>query len=197
MLGVFLDSEANGLNPRKHRLIEIAYQIIDLYTGKCLEKYQSAIFQPEEVWNNSDVNSLQVNGFTYNDVKQGKHPEKVAEEIIRQFNQFEIKRGKAVFICQNPSFDRIFFSQLIDGDIQENFQWPYHWLDFASMFWAYAMQKAKDQKSPYPWEVGLSKDRIAFSFKLPTEKKPHRAMNGVDHLVLCYRKMVGFPKESL
>ena len=102
-------------------------------------------------------------------------------------------RKKAVFICQNPSFDRGFFSQLIDPDTQEDLNWPYHWLDLASMYWAISMDKAKKQNCPFPWETGISKDLIASHYNLPAEDKPHRAMNGVDHLLICYEAVVGFP----
>ena len=46
-------------------------------------------------------------------------------------------------------------------------------------------------KNKYPF-AGFSKDKIAKSLNLPEEKKPHKAMRGVDHLLLCYEKTVGF-----
>ena len=45
MLGIFLDSETNGLNPFIHNIIELAYKIVDLATGKEIYKYESIIFQ--------------------------------------------------------------------------------------------------------------------------------------------------------
>jgi len=121
----------------------------------------------------------------------------VAEGIKASFSRNGIKRGNAVFICQNPSFDRIFFSQLIDADVQEKLLWPYHWLDLASMYWADCITKAKSGQSLLPWETGFSKDKIARALRLPPEEKPHRAMNGVDHLLLCYEAVVGFPGVTL
>lgn len=195
MLGVFLDTETNGLNSQIHRILEIAYKIVDLNTGEVKEEFESLIAQPIELWEKSDQESLRVNGFTWNEISQGKTQRNVSQSIIDSFTRAGIRRKKAVFICQNPSFDRVFFSQLIDSDTQELLSWPYHWLDLASMYWALAMKRAELKEGPFPWETGFSKDLIASQYKLPLENKPHRAMNGVSHLLLCYEAVVGFPKN--
>lgn len=192
MLGIFLDLETTGLNPVKHRAIEIALQIIHLYSGEKKASYESIIYQPEEIWTQSEPESLAVNGFTRAKVKSGKSENEVAKEIISLINSLSIKRGMAVFICQNPSFDRAFFSQLIDVDLQEEFKWPYHWLDFASMYWALNIKEMIEEELVSS-KAALSKDEIAKSFGLPPEEHPHRAMNGVNHLILCYKTVVGFP----
>lgn len=196
MIGVFLDTETNGLNSQIHKIVEIAFRIVDLSTGALLEEFQTLIAQPIEAWEKSDQESLRINGFTWDEVSKGKMPRHVSQTIIDTFTRCGIRRKKAVFICQNPSFDRVFFSQLIDPDTQELLSWPYHWLDLASMYWALAMQRAKQNKGPFPWETGFSKDLIASAYKLPGEEKPHRAMNGVRHLLLCYQAVVGFPSAA-
>ncbi|HSX11184.1 MAG TPA: 3'-5' exonuclease [Chlamydiales bacterium] len=193
MIGVFLDTETNGLNSAHHKIVEIAFKIVDLTNGSIKEEYQTLIAQPIEAWEKSDQDSLRINGFTWNEVSKGLTPRHVSQSIIDIFTRWGIRRKKAVFICQNPSFDRVFFSQLIDSDTQELLSWPYHWLDLASMYWAVTLTNAKQHKGPLPWETGFSKDLIASHYKLPTEAKPHRAMNGVAHLLLCYQAVVGFP----
>jgi oligoribonuclease len=190
VLGIFLDTETNGLNTKKHHILEIAYKIVDVLTGKVCESFETIIFHPYETWEKSDPESLKVNGFSWKDLKEGMAPEKVAEEIKQSFSQARIQRGQAVFICQNPSFDRAFFNQLIDADTQERLNWPYHWLDLASMYW----MKCFQTRTSLPWETGISKNAIAKAFGLPPETAPHKAMNGVDHLLLCYEKVVGFSK---
>lgn len=191
MLGIFLDTETNGLNAFKHRVLEIAFKIVDVQTGKLIDEYHSIIFQTKEDWDQSDPDSLKVNGFTYDEIKQGKQGSLVATEMTNMLQRNKMQRGRAVFICQNPSFDRIFFSQLIDPDIQESLKWPYYWLDLASMYWAESIRKGKENPSQLPWITGFSKDKIAAAYKLPAEIHPHRAMNGVDHLLLCYKTVVG------
>jgi DNA polymerase-3 subunit epsilon/oligoribonuclease len=192
VLGVFLDTETNGLNAFKHRVLEIAFKIVDLKTGELKESYHTIVQQPETVWKSSDPSSLKVNGFTYEKLLQGKRADIVATEITNILQRNQIRRGEAVFICQNPSFDRIFFSQLVDPDIQESLNWPYYWLDLASMYWAESIRKGKQDPKHFPWVTGFSKDRIAAVYHLPAEEQPHQAMNGVDHLLLCYEKVIGF-----
>ena len=65
-----------------------------------------------------------------------------------------------------------------------------------SVFWALSMIKARNKEGPLPWEIGFSKDLIAQHHNLPSEEKPHRAMNGVNHLLLCYQAVVGFPANN-
>lgn len=193
MLGIFLDSETNGLNPYRHKILEIGLKIVDVSTGVLKEEFTAVITTTPAAWQQSDPESLKVNGFKWSEVSQGISNEKAGEEIIALFSKHQIKRGKAVFICQNPSFDRIFFSQLVDPDLQEKLLWPYHWLDLASMYWAKAIE---NPAKGFPWETGVSKDKIAVALQLPREEQPHRAMNGVNHLLLCYEAVVGFPEEE-
>ncbi len=193
MLGIFLDTETNGLNPFQHKIIEVAFKIVDVQTGAFLEQYRSLVFQEKECWECSDPESLLVNGFSLEELQKGASKEKIAEEIKEIFLKRGIKRGKAVFICQNPSFDRAFFSQIIDATTQESLLWPYHWLDLASMYWAISLQKGRSDPNLLPWNTGISKDRIAAVYGLGPESKPHRAINGVDHLLACYTALLGFP----
>lgn len=195
MQAIFLDTETNGLDPNKHKILEIAYKIIDLYSGEEKESYHSIINQPEFIWEKSNLKSLEINGFSLEELKKGKQEKEVAFEIIESFEKNSIKNENSVYICQNPSFDRAFFFQLIDSDKQNLLHWPYHWLDLASMYWALTLKKAIQNHSYFPWETGFSKDLIATHCNLPKEEKPHRAMNGVNHLILCYKNVVGFPYQ--
>ncbi len=187
MLGIFLDTETNGLNPFTHKSIEIAFKIINIESGDELDSYESIVFQSYEEWQNSDLASLQINGFNWEQISYGKTPEVISEEIQNCFAKWQITRTNAVFICQNPSFDRAFFAQFISPDLQEKKLWPYHWLDLASMYWAASLLKKEK-----PWLTGLSKDKIAKAYNLFPENKPHRAMNGVNHLIACYKAVIGF-----
>ena len=190
MLLVFLDSEATGLNPRNHRLLDIAFKVVDSLTGQVVATYESIIAQPEEIFNAADPESLKINGFTYEMTLQGKPEKSVAADIIENLNNCAISKRSGVFICQNPSFDRPFFCQLIDSDLQDTYHWPYHWLDLASMFFAIRLINDKWSLKTLK-EKGLSKDNIANFFHLPPEERPHRAINGVNHLIACYEAMFG------
>ncbi len=190
MLGIFLDSETNGLNPFSHHVIEIALKLIDLQTDKIVGSYESLVYIDPKAWELSDKASLHINGLIYGQVAQGKKPEVVAQDIQVLFKENNIQRGSSFFICQNPSFDRMFFAQLINPELQESLNWPYHWLDLASMYWVISMRKGQKDPNLYPWVTGISKNKIADVYHLPPEQMPHRAMNGVDHLISCYQAVL-------
>lgn len=189
MLLIFLDQETTGLDPKKHVVLDIAFKIVDAATNQLLLEYETLVKQPFEVWANRDPISMEINGITWEQILSGKELSLIREEIIHLFVQKKIERGKAVFICQNPGFDRAFFAQLVDVYTHEKLQWPYHWLDFASMYWATQVKHCQVKNIPFPLEINLSKDEIAKYYQLPIEIKPHRAMNGVNHLMLLYEKL--------
>lgn len=197
MLGIFLDTETTGLNPTRHSPIDIAFKIIDLSSGKLIKSYQSRIMISKELWDKTDLKSLEVNGFNWEEVKHGKDKEVVAKEVITIFTELQIQRTNAVFICQNPSFDRGFFNQLIDVYVQELLNWPYHWLDLASMYWTKRVMHSQQAKEPLPEKISFSKDEIAKYYQLPSEASPHRSMAGVDHLILCYQAVMGIKWDQV
>jgi len=191
MLAIFLDMETTGLDPRQHFAIDIALKIVDLSTFEIKATYQSIVKQPRENWLNHDPVSVQINGYTWESLQQGKEPFLVSKEIIDLFDSFGIERGTSVFICQNPAFDRGFFTQLVDVYTQERLNWPYHWLDLASMYWAKVVQRSHERGVPFPVRMNLSKNQIAKEFGLQPEADRHEALNGVDHLIKCYRAVLG------
>ena len=192
---IFLDTETTGLNPEKHRILEIAYKVVDTASGHVLISYESVVSQPAEVWAEADPASLDVNGFEWEDTLEGKSEKVVASEISNDLNRLRLGEKEGVFVCQNPSFDRSYFIQLISIDLQEHYGCPYHWLDLASMYWAVRLMQ--DRKSTEALkESGLSKNQIAKHYHLPPEERPHRAMNGVNHLIACYDAIFNTVRDS-
>lgn len=196
MLAIFLDIETNGLDARKHSPIEIAFSIMDVSENKHLVSYQSVISIDEEAWGFTDPRSLLINGFSWDKARAGKSMATVSQEIIDCFKYQGIKRGQAVFICQNPTFDRAFFSLIIDVYTQESLNWPYHWLDLASMYWALKAKELQSKNEPFAAEISLSKNDIASRYGILPEKEPHSALQGVDHLIKCYEAVLGVTFEA-
>ena len=64
------------------------------------------------------------------------------------------------------------------------------------MYWAESLRRGQSNPNFFPWKTGFSKDRIASTYHLPAEETPHRAMRGVDHLILCYQNVIGFIPPS-
>jgi len=190
MLGIFLDTETTGLHSGRHCPIDIAMKVMDLPSGKILGTSQHVIKPPLEKWEQRDPASMGINGYTWEEVAKGKDIETVGNEVIKFFSDLHIQRTNAIFICQNPSFDRAFFNHLVDVYVQELLNWPYHWLDLASMYWMARLHQTKMSGIPLPDKLSFSKDEIARYFQLPTEASPHRAAAGVDHLILCYQAVL-------
>lgn len=193
MRAAFLDIETTGLDASRHAPLEIAFKILDLYTGEEISAFDSVIALEKEVWEKRDPSSIKINGFTWEMVQTGLKKEQVREQVIALFQAAGIKRGEAVFICQNPSFDRGFFAQIVEVYTQESLNWPYHWLDFASMYWGLYCRQVLVENSTFPDKINLSKNAIGALYNVVPEALPHRAMNGVEHLIRCYRSVVQFP----
>jgi oligoribonuclease len=191
--GVFLDLETNGLDPWVHVPVEAAMRIVDLETGERLASYTAMVQCSHEEWLRSDPESLRVNRLSWEDLDSQPSAQEVGRNLSELFARFRIRRGEAVFVCQNPSFDRAFFSRFIPVTEQELQGLPYHWLDLASMYWAKVVEAR--QRGEHPIFTGFSKDRIAQALGLPPEEQPHRALNGVDHLLICYERVVGWPQQ--
>jgi oligoribonuclease len=186
MFGIFLDIEATGLDPNQHRTIDFAFIIINLRSGQERVRYTTLVSQPSDVWDKKDPKSSDVHGLDFETIKSGKIESVISKEVIEIFNSLKIQRDNSVYICQNPSFDRSFFSQIVPVYEQEFFLWPYHWLDLASFFWALKYESLISRNKPLTL---LCKDKIAQELGLPKEKHPHRAINGVEHLLACYQKL--------
>jgi len=187
MLAIFLDIETTGLDSSKHGVIELAFKIIDISSRTERASYKTVVRQPYEIWEKSDPESIKINGQDWERVQAGKDPQMVKDDVVQIFNNQGIKRGQAVYVCQNPSFDRGFFNQIISVYQQEELDWPYHWLDLASMYWAIL-----SNSNALPDQILLSKNAIAKAHNLPPEERPHSAMRGVEHLLLCYQAVLGF-----
>lgn len=186
MKGVFVDIETTGLNFKTHVPLDIAVSIVDLSDITVLETYSSLITCSTRAWDYADDAALRCNGYDIDNHFPSKGAFDVGIEIENLFRKHEIDKGKAVFICQNPSFDKFFFGMIVDLHTYRNIHLPYHWLDLASMYWI----KFYGSCYPVPEALSLSKDSIAAAFGLPTETKPHKALGGVAHLILCYKAVV-------
>jgi DNA polymerase-3 subunit epsilon/oligoribonuclease len=180
------------LDPFTHVPLELAFIIVDLVSGHEVASYETLLQVSEEAWSARDLTSVDINGLTRKELDKGVTRSQAGEKIESLFSTCQINNDRAFFICQNPSFDRPFFSQIIPPYRQEVFRWPYHWLDLASMYWASALVYKQTES---PFGLRLSKNSIAQSLGLEPESTPHRAMNGARHLLACYERLVGFPSR--
>lgn len=187
MKGIFLDLETTGLDFDTHVVLDVGIAVVDFNNMHTMMSYTSCITCDAHDWTLADKKALEVNGFTpENHWQLAKKDYVVRDEIIDFFKLTGVQKEKSFFICQNPSFDRPFFLQIMSQELMNDLNLPYHWLDLASMFWL----KKYACINPSPEQISLSKDSIAQEFLIPPEKKPHKALNGVMHLIRCYKALV-------
>jgi DNA polymerase-3 subunit epsilon/oligoribonuclease len=196
---VFLDIETTGLNPDIHDPIEIAVCVVDTERCKDVVSAQCNIIFSQNVltcptyneciklsanqWESADVEALNVNGFNSNCVWNGSLIEDVQESLLKFLNYNNVRKDHAVFVCQNPAFDRMFFHKIIPLDVYLNEDMPSHWLDLCSVF----LGSIIDNRFYHGNEFRIfSKDEIANEIGLAREESPHKALNGVKHLIDCY-----------
>ena len=187
MKAVFVDIETTGLDFDIHVIVEFAMVCVDLCTNEEVFAYSSCMTLDADDWRKADPKALDVNGFSYPIPYQTKKDWEVGKEIEALLVMHNIKKGQAFFMCQNPSFDRPFFLQLMCQQRIDELEMPYHWLDLASMYWIKVLSPQLSYEG-FKY-ASMSKDCIAHSLGLPPEEKPHRAMNGVRHLISCYEQL--------
>ena len=189
---IILDTETTGLDASKAQIVEIAFKVVNTNSGECLASFQSVVALSEKEWKDADAGALKINGFTWADIQtRGRPRSDIAVDICSLFSQLKLSPQTAFFLCQNPSIDRDFYSQLCPPSVQKSCGFPYYWLDFASMNLALTVKNIISGNL-LPFRIPFSKDGIAQYEGLPLEESPHKAMNGVDHLLLLFTKIVGF-----
>lgn len=184
---VFVDIETTGLDFDRYVAIDVALVVVDYFEsrsqGILKDVYSCCITCDAKDWDLADKSALKVNGYTRENHVNSKQNYIVGKEIEEFLVKHNIVQGKAFFICQNPSFDRPFFLQLMCHDEMVSLNLPYHWLDLASMYFFHHLS------CTVPQMVDVSKNAIAKSLNTSIERNPHKALNGALHLMICFEKL--------
>lgn len=192
---VFVDIETNGLCPISNVVMDVSVVIVDLNDYSNATAYTACIQLSALEWINSDPEALSINGFT----PQNHDPLcqswfQVERDLEKFLIKNGIKCGQAVFICQNPGFDKPFFHQIISERRMKALKMPYHWLDLASMYWM-KYYGGCSPMSEFACHIDLSKDAIAKHLGLEPEEKPHRSLSGALHLMNCFKLLMCEPRN--
>lgn len=182
----FVDIETSGLDFNIHVVLDIAIVVVDYSDSKKKRiGYTSCIECDEKDWILAEEEALLINGFSEENHFPSKKDWQAGKEIEEFLVKNKIQNGNSFFLCQNPSFDRPFFYQLLSQNRMKELNMPYHWLDLASMYWI----KTYGSMDIDPKSISLSKDDIAHTFGIPPEDKPHKALKGALHLIKCYEAL--------
>lgn len=179
--------ETTGLDPAKDVPLEMAIVILNADDLSQIYSVEYLIKQNDAVLDKLGDIGTKVHGIDRRDLSDAYNPYQVFLAVHDAFTFMKISKENAVFVCQNPSFDRQFFNQIFPEEYRIAEGWPYHWLDLASMFWI---------KEQLPEYMLLSKDNIAWRLGIEAEAKPHKAMQGVKHLIKCYMELAGHGREG-
>lgn len=165
---IVLDLEMTGVNPWKNGIVSIG--AVDLEDPKREFYRECKIREGVHV----DKEALEVNGFTEEEINdQSKKTEK---EVIEELFEWIMESKNHTIAGQNPFFD-VFFIQYASQIHNINFPLAHRSIDLHSVCFTHMI---KNGITP-PEEKGrtaLNSDKIMAYVGIPSEPKPHNALNG-------------------
>jgi DNA polymerase III epsilon subunit-like protein len=165
---IVLDIETTGLDPRRHSIVEVGAIDFDCPTNYFNERCQ--------IWNGAEIDfeALEINGFTLNEI----HDQTILtqKELISRFITWTSQIEDKTIAGQNVDFDINFLNESA-GRCCLNFSLGTRKVDQHSFVYAHFLKRnirppLKDGYSD------LNSDFIMDYVGLPSEPKPHRAING-------------------
>jgi DNA polymerase-3 subunit epsilon len=166
---IVVDVETTGLNPWKTSIVSIgAVDFADptrQFSGEC------------RVWDGAmvEAGALAVNGYT---AAQVTDPDKQSlDELMKQFIAWESEAHDRTIAGQNPSFDQGFLRAAAK---MSNLAWrpSGRLIDLHSLAFAALLRADRPLPTDASGRSSLNTDRIMELVGIPTEPKPHIAING-------------------
>jgi DNA polymerase III epsilon subunit-like protein len=165
---IVLDIETTGLDPRRHSIIEVGAVDFDcsgnLFNERC------------QIWDGAEIDfkALEINGLTLDEI----HDQTILtqKELIQRFMIWTDPIEDKTIAGQNVDFDKSFLNESA-GRCGLNFSLGKRKVDQHSIVYAHLLKRnirppLKDGFSD------LNSDFIMNYVGLPSEPKPHRAING-------------------
>ncbi len=165
---IVLDIESTGTDFQKHAIVSIG--AIDF-----LEPTRT-FYEECKIWEGAHIDgtALTVNGFGVEEVK--RKDKKGEGEIVKNFIDWAMTASEHTIAGQNPFFD-LFFIQVACQRAGLNFPLAHRIVDMHSVCYLHMIKRGMVP----PVEKGrsnLNSDAIMEYVGLPTEPKPHNALNG-------------------
>lgn len=165
---IVFDIETTGVNAQKHSIISIG--AIDFDHPK------DQFYAECRIWDGAHIeaDSMVVNGMTEDQVRDPAKPEE--GEVVRQFFAWLAGRESMLLAGHNPMFD-LSFLQAAAARHHVDFPVAHRSLDLHTICYVHMVQKGlvpplKHKKSD------LNSDTVMKYVGIPTEPKPHVAING-------------------
>jgi DNA polymerase III epsilon subunit-like protein len=165
---IVLDIETTGLDPRRHSIIEVGAIDFDCPGNYFNERCQ--------VWEGAEIDfkALEINGLTLDEI----HDQAILtqKEIISRFRIWTDQIEDKTIAGQNADFDISFINES-SARCGLNFSLGKRKVDQHSLVYAHLLKRVirPPLKDGYS---NLNSDFIMNYVGLPSEPKPHRAING-------------------
>jgi len=196
----FVDLETTGLNPWRDNPNQNDKGVI-LSAGFVTEtgaELEAIITPTPEEWGYASPQALEVNGMTWDFLKENGEPfEDAARRIINWLTTEKITEENGwVFFAQNAQFDKKFLVHFL-GDWMEFAGAPKQWIDFIPIY------KEVGRKAGLNVHYQNS-HHISQQLGVPEEPKPHQAIEGARVLkrnydalkTLATKKKITWPKRD-
>lgn len=181
---IVIDVETSGTNPYKNSILSIG--ALDFNNPENQFYQECQIFEGAEI----SQEALKVNGFTEQEIKNKKNQ----EEVIKEFIEWLSKIEDITIMGMNPMFDRNFLDATIKR-YKINFNLGYKTIDLHSICYIHLL-KREIKISTYNNSSALSTDNILNYVGLPSEPKPHNALNGAKLEAEAFSRLI-FNKNLL
>lgn len=165
---IVVDIETTGTNPQKHSIVSIG--AIDL------EAPSERFYIECHFWDGAhiDPSALIVNDADEASVRDANKPEE--GEAVRRFFEWLDERGNVLLAGQNPLFD-IGFLQAAAARHHIDFQLAHRSIDLHTVAF-FHMIKNRIEPPFRNKKSDINSDYIMAYAGIPTEPKPHNALNG-------------------
>ena len=165
---IILDLESSGTNPWKHSIVSIG--AVDF------KNREETFYEECKIWTEAhiDEEALKVNGFTKEDIK--REDKKEEGEIVKDFLDWAMKKEDHTIAGHSPHFD-LFFLQAGAERAHLDFPLAHRVVDLHSISYFHMISQGIEP----PFEKGksaLNSDVVMEYVGIPTEPKPHNALNG-------------------
>jgi len=164
-----IDVETSGLDPKKYSILSIGAIDFD-------QPERAPFYRECQIWEGASVSkeALAVNGFTEAECTDPSRG--LFEDTIRAFWHWIEQSNEVTIAGQNTSFDRDFINNSFQR-VGIHFQFAFRTLDLHTVAYIHHLEHGipVPQKNKHS---ALSLDAILKYVGMPTEPRPHLAING-------------------
>lgn len=177
---IVVDVEMSGVNPDKNSIVSIGAIDFDTPTRRFYEECR--------VWDGAHITpeALVVNGYTEHELLDNS--KQAPEELIKNFIEWSRECGEHTLMGQNPGTD-LWFMENTANRAGVEWSFPHRSLDLHSICFAHMVERNLTPPT-YNKRSGLNSDKIMEYVGIPSEPKPHIAINGAIYEAEAFSRLL-------